>query len=455
MSEETVDPRFRQVCGEMLAGLSRLAVPGGVVAVLHEGQEHVAGFGVTNVEHPLPVTGDTLFQIGSITKTFTASALMRLVERGLIDLDAPVRAYLPGLRLADESVAARVTARHLLTHTGGWVGDSFTDFGPGEDALARMADSLACLPQLTPLGALWSYNNTGFCLAGRLIEAVTGMTFERAMKELVFAPLRLESTYFFAHELLTRRFAVGHEVADGRAVIALPWALPRSVAPAGGIISNASDLLRYARSHMVDGTGPEGTRLLSPGSLAAMQTPVSPATGISMIGLSWFITHGNSVRIIGHSGATHGQFADLRIAPERECAVVVLANGSTGRSVCNEVSRSALNLFLDAGLSEPELLDRPKGALLAYTGHYDSLLATSSISHENGGLVLQLTYKHGASPLEAQRPSPPPVRIGFCDEDKIVVLDDPYKGERGEFLRGPDGRIAWLRFAARVFARQA
>ena len=101
--------------------------PGVAVGLLHEGEEHVAGFGVTSLENPLEVTPDTLFQIGSITKTFTGTAAMRLVERGELDLDAPVRTYLPGLKLSDEDVAARVTMRHLLTHTGGWIGDYFDD----------------------------------------------------------------------------------------------------------------------------------------------------------------------------------------------------------------------------------------------------------------------------------------------------------------------------------------
>ena len=85
---------------------------------------------MTNVEHPLPVDADTLFQIGSISKTVTATAAMRLVEAGRLDLDAPLRHYLPELRLADEAVAAAVTAHHLFIHTGGWAGDYFADGGP-------------------------------------------------------------------------------------------------------------------------------------------------------------------------------------------------------------------------------------------------------------------------------------------------------------------------------------
>lgn len=234
--ETITDPKFRQLCEEVVIGMDRLPVIGAVVGVFHDGKEYVAGFGVTSVEHPLPVTEDTLFQIGSITKTYTATALMRLVEMGRLEVDAPVRAYVPALRLSDESVAAQVTVRHLLTHTGGWVGDYFNDFGLGEDALSRMVASLALLPQLTPLGAVWSYNNTGFYLAGRIVEAITGKSFETALKELVFDPLGLTMSFFFPHDVLTHRFAVGHEIVDRQPKVARPWALPRSAAPAGGII---------------------------------------------------------------------------------------------------------------------------------------------------------------------------------------------------------------------------
>ena len=176
--------------------------------MLHEGEEHVAGFGVTSLENPLDVTPDTLFQIGSITKTFTATAVMRLVERGELDLDSPLRTYLPGLKLGDEDVAARVTMRHLLTHTGGWIGDYFDDFGSGDDALARMCESMATLPQLTPLGEVWSYNNAGFYLAGRVIEVIAGKPYEEAMQELVLEPLGLEQTLLLRrrrHDAALRR----------------------------------------------------------------------------------------------------------------------------------------------------------------------------------------------------------------------------------------------------------
>src|SRR5690606_32934919 len=152
---------------------------GVAVGILHDSRERMAGIGFTSVENPLPVTADTLFQIGSTTKTITGTILMQLVEKGLLDLDEPVRTYLPELRLADKAAEEGVTPRHLITHMGGWMGDYFSDTGDGDDALTRYVAEMAELPQVTPTGSIWSYNNAGFGLAGRLIEVITGNSYER------------------------------------------------------------------------------------------------------------------------------------------------------------------------------------------------------------------------------------------------------------------------------------
>src|SRR5262245_40101048 len=117
------------------ARAEELRVPGVAVGVLHEGEERHEGFGVTSVDNPLEVTPDTRFQIGSISKTFTGSAAMYLVAEGKLDLDRPVREYLPDFELADTDATNRVTMRHLLAHTGGWEGDYFDDTGWGDDAV--------------------------------------------------------------------------------------------------------------------------------------------------------------------------------------------------------------------------------------------------------------------------------------------------------------------------------
>ena len=153
-------------------------VPGLVLGILSQGEFFTKGFGVTNRDHPLDVTEDTLFQIGSITKTYTGTLIMKLVEAGMLELDAPVRAYLPDFAVADEETAKKVTIHHLLTHTSGWFGDFFHDTGPGADASAKYVAEMATLEQLAPLGQVWSYNNAGFYLLGHLIELLTGKSYQ-------------------------------------------------------------------------------------------------------------------------------------------------------------------------------------------------------------------------------------------------------------------------------------
>ncbi len=466
-NEETLtslpDARFRQVCDEVQVCMQRYAVPGVCVGVYHEGQEQIAGFGVTSVENPLPVTPGTLFQVGSITKTFTTTALLRLVEMGRLELDKPVRIYLPDLRLFDESVAARVTLRHLLTHTAGWLGDYFNDFGPGDDALAKIVASLVDLPQLTPLGEVWSYNNAAFYVAGRLIEIVTGEPYETALQELVLDPLGLGNSYFFADDVITHRFVVGHEVAvDGgkrTPLVARPWPIGRAGNSIGGLVSTVGDLFRYARFHMGDGTLPAGQgaiRLLKPGTLALMQTVQFPAGGRGNIGLSWFIAEAGGETVISHGGATNGQEADLRIVPSRDFAVAVLTNSDDGGMLNPRVCKAALKAYLGLEYPPAAPLDLPAEYLTPYTGLYeahDDLIEVSLAEPGPGParLKFHVTYK-GGFPTPDSPPTRPPESVcaALYAEDKLVCLDDPYNESLVDILRGPDGAITGMRIGSRI-----
>src|SRR3954466_1164870 len=176
---------------------TELGVAGVVAGVVVGDRIETAVHGVTNINHPLPVDEGTLFQFGSTGKTFTATALVRLAEKGKLDLDATVRTYIPELTLTDEDVAAKVTVLQLLNHTAGWMGDVFEDTGDGDDALEKYVAYMATLPQVTPLGASVSYNNASLSLAGHVIARVHGTTYEQAVRELVLEPLGLTRTFGF------------------------------------------------------------------------------------------------------------------------------------------------------------------------------------------------------------------------------------------------------------------
>ena len=176
------DPLLRALDEKIQAAMAQHKIPGVAVGMYYQGQEYVRGYGVTNLDYPQPVDGDTLFRIGSTTKTFTGTTIMRLVEQGLLDLDAPVRTYLPSLRLADESVAARVTVRQILNHSAGWLGEYYRDFGRGADAVDRYVAGMAELPQLTPPGEVFAYNNAAVVLSGHVIERIAGQPYEDVVR---------------------------------------------------------------------------------------------------------------------------------------------------------------------------------------------------------------------------------------------------------------------------------
>jgi CubicO group peptidase (beta-lactamase class C family) len=444
-----------QVRATTVAAMERLRVPGVAVGVLRDGAATIEGFGVTSVENPLPVDATTLFQIGSITKTFTATAAMRLVEASQLDLDAPVRAYLPELRLADPEVAARVTLRHALTHVGGWPGDVFDDFGPGDDAIARMVARIAELPQITPLGEVWSYNNVAFCLAGRAIEVVTGRRFEEAIHQLLLAPLGMDRTFYAPAEAITYRCAVGHVSFDDGARVSRPWSIGRSTYPFAGLASCARDLLTWARFQLGDGTAPDGTRLLRPETLAYVRSPLQPAGAMAdYVGITWQISDVGGAQVVGHGGSWCNQMSVFRIVPERRFAVVVLTNSHHGAQLHAEVSGAALRH--DLGLASPEAppLDLSPEQLRAYEGVYTAIIDDVRLSPREGGLLLETVRRANVLRTTPDAPLPPPVRLVFPAPDRVVALDPPFKGNRGDFLREPDGTVQWFRWGGRIHRRE-
>lgn len=293
------DPELAEL---VAAECERLAVPGCAVGVVADGTAYAACHGVTDVDHPVPVDADTLFMIGSTTKTLTATTVMTLVQEGRLSLDDRVVEYLPELALQDEQAREQVTVGQLLDHTSGWRGDLEVDTGWGDDALTRAATEVApTVPQLFPPGTNTSYNNLALVLAGRLIECVTGQGFEKAVQERVLEPLGMTSTFFFPWEVATRPMATGHVAKDGRAAPAYVWPMSRGMGPAGGAVSSLRDQLRYAQFHL-DGTSP-GAPPLSDELRLEMQAPrVSLPSVLSGVGACWLLRDRDGLRMVTHGG---------------------------------------------------------------------------------------------------------------------------------------------------------
>jgi len=435
--------RFETLSEAAWESLERFGVPGTSIGVYHEAAEEAAGFGVTSTEQPLEVDAETLFQIGSITKTVTGTLALQLVEKGELDLDAPIRRYLPALRLADDDVAERVTMRHLLTHTGGWFGDHFSDPSRGDDALERMLPELAELPQLAPLGQIWSYCNSGFYVAGRVIEVLTRRPFETAARELVLAPLGMENSFFFSEEVLSHRFAVGHRDEDGRTILARPWALARAASAAGGITSSVGDLLRYARFHFEWPPGPQ------------MREPqIETDDPRRKMALTWFVRDVDGLGFAEHDGGTNGQMARLLLAPEAGFALAILTNHSpAGNDVLREVTRHALRLYLGIDARDPEPRDLSREQLAEYAGVYSNPWSEIELRAADGRLVSQTTFKAGFPTKDTPPlPPPPPATLALYDTDRLFVEEGPLTGSRGDFVRDDEGRIAWFRSGGRLHA---
>jgi len=450
------DSRFDELSELVRTRMAEVGVPGVALGVLAGGEVRTAGFGVTSVEHPLEVTPQTLFQIGSITKTFTGTVAMRLVEDGALELDVSLRSYLPGLRLADEEAAAAVTMRHALTHTGGWAGDYFDDPGLGADALEKMVERLDRLEQLTPVGKVWAYNNAGFYLAGRVIEVVAGKPFETVVSELVLEPLEMTTSFFFAADAMTHRFAVGHTVREHTASVARPWALARSAHAAGGVVSTVEDVLRYARFHLGDGTAPNGTRILSREAVQAMREPQVEIGGLrdDAVGITWMLRERSGKGIAGHGGGTMGQISLLTLVPEDQFAVVVVTNADEGGEITLDATTEALRAY--CGIEDPEPAAVARGAeeLGEFAGRYSAQLNDVELEPEDGGLRATLTLKGGFPTPETPPPPPfPPGRLVFHDGDRVSG-EGEFRGARGEFLRDAGGKIEWFRFGGRLYRPQ-
>jgi len=442
------DPNFRKITQKIVSEMKRLAVPGVAVGIWHAGKEYAEGYGVTSLEHPLPVTADTLFQTGSITKTFTGTLLMQLVEQGKIDLDAPVKKYIKDFKLHDKAVTEKVTVRHLLTHMGGWVGDYFNDFGTGDDALKKMVQEIAKLPQVQPLGKIWSYNNTGFNIAARLIETLTQRPYEQAAQDMLFDPLGLKMSFFYPSDLLfTHRFVVGHQKVKGNVQVARPWAIGRAGNGVGGVVSTVRDLLKYARFHMSNGK----KNVITGKSLRAMRIPQVDAGPRGLMGITWFIRKVGDLTTYSHGGATNGQQALLCFIPKEDFALAVLTNSDDGGIITAEIFNYALKLYFNVKSNLPKLIKTPVSELKQYVGRYQ--IGTECFDLKMKGE--HLIYHHiplGGFPRPDTPPGPamPPMRFSFYEKDKVIGLDEPYRDALGDFLRDETGRLRFFRIGGRA-----
>jgi CubicO group peptidase (beta-lactamase class C family) len=308
-------------------------VVGATLGIWADGQETLAAHGVLSTATGVDVTTDSVFQIGSITKVWTASMIMQLAGEGRLSVDTAVADVLPGVRVGEADVGAEVTVRHLLTHTSGIDGDLFTDTGRGDDCVARYVGALAQAAQTHPVGAAYSYCNSGFVLLGRIIEVLDDRVWDDSLRARLIEPLGLTQTVTLPEEAIMHRAAVGHRERPRDDEPVPAWVLARSLGPAGLITSSVHDVLAFARMHLDGGVADGGSRVLAEDAAAAMREPQFPIPGAGgdggHIGLGWRLQDWNGP-VFGHDGNTEGQSAYLRVDPEHRVAACLLTNASNG-----------------------------------------------------------------------------------------------------------------------------
>ena len=441
---------FEKMSEKIEKEMKRLHVPGASLGILYHGKEYTRGFGINSIENPLPVTAETLFQAGSITKTFTGSVLMNLRERGLIQLDAPVCNYIPGFKMSNATVTKKLTVRQLLTHTGGWVGDYFNNFGDGEDSLRKMLPHIAKLPQVLPLGKIWSYSNTGFNIAAHLIECVTGKAYEVAIGEILLAPLAMEKSFFYPDDgLLVERVAVGHFRKNNKNYVARPWAVGRAANGVGGLVTTTPDLLRFARFHMG-----ASEKILSRSTRKEMRAfQIDAGQGRSM-GITWFLEEKGGLKLVHHGGTTNGQQAFFMMIPDSKFALVLLSNSDSSGQLRNKAYSLALELFFHFKEAASKMRNYDGGELAELVGTYEHGIGRFKIEAKKKWIVYH-DMPLGGFPLPESPPLPsiPPVRFSFSAKDILIAMDDPIKGTTAEVLRNSAGKVEFIRVFSRAHKR--
>jgi CubicO group peptidase (beta-lactamase class C family) len=392
---------------ENLSGLlAKYKVPGAAIGVYSGGQVVDFAAGVLSHATGVEATTDSVFQIGSITKTWTGTLVMQLADEGLLDIDKPVASYLPDFDLADSAAAKTMTVRQLLNHTAGFEGDIFTDTGNNDDCVEKYVATLATDPQLFAPGEMFSYNNAGYCVLGRIVEVLRAKPFDQALRDHLFAPLGLAHAATDANSAILFRAAIGHlpnPDADGLPVPAPVYSLVKSNAPAGAMLAmRPRDLLAFAAMHLNKGVAADGTRVLSEESVAAMQAVEVSLPPLGLMGdhwgLSWELFDLKGGRVFGHDGGTIGQNAFLRIVPGADAAIALLTNGGNPIGLYFEIYGHLLAELAGIEIpahplppAEPQRIDAAR-----YVGTYANSVGKSEVTQDEDGRIWMTDTPLGA-----------------------------------------------------------
>ena len=307
-------------------------IPGLALSIVHNNEVvYNKGYGVTGPDGT-PVTPQTPFILGSVSKPLTALAVMQLVEAGKIDLDAPIQTYLPWFTLADPEEAKQITTRHLLTQTSGISTiDGDKDLASDDMSDTALEDNIRGLGDISlnrPVGESFAYANSNYDILGLIVQTVSGQSYESYMEEYIYTPLEMANSYTSKAEAEANGLAVGHTYYFGSPTVFDDAPHPRRKLPAGFLISSAEDLGHYLIAQLNEGRYGD-VQILSPEYIALMQ---QPAIEYGNNGMSY--AFGLRTKVVGgepsvrHGGDTSNFHGDLAFSPNRGWGVAVVINYS-------------------------------------------------------------------------------------------------------------------------------
>lgn len=416
--------------GEQLAAWE---VPGCAVAAVRSGRvELAAGWGLRDREAGLPVTQDTLFAIGSVTKAFTATTVGALVDEGLLEWDRPLRDYVPGVRLHDPYASDRLTIVDLLSHRSGLPRHDLTWLGQPDRSRAEIVRSLRFLPLSRDLRQEFQYCNLGYLVAGHVVEALSGVPWEDFVRGRLLGPLGMRRTNLSAGEMLADAdHSAAYTRKDG-VIAGVPQRPLPAMAPAGAINSSAADMARWLLAQLAEGqldsvtvmSAATAKRQLTPHMLVP-DSGEMPGLTLHAYGLGWVIGRYREHKIAMHDGGIDGFTTHCALLPDDGIGVVVLTNTSASlmhavvacRVVDELLGAEPLDVFgflkprfdaAMAGAREAKAARRvvpgapPARPLSAYAGQYEHpgygtlaiALGGDALKPSLGTMDLSLAHRH-------------------------------------------------------------
>ena len=449
-------PEYTSLFAAVQGETSRWNVPGVAVGVLRDGEIETVAAGFGNIFTRMPLTEDAILQIGSISKVYTATLAMILVDEGLLDLDEPVVTYLPDLTLADEDAQRTVTLRHLLSHTSGIEGDRFLDYGMGEDSLEKAIAEFDTLRQWFVPGDLWSYSNAGFYLACRVIEKVSGKPFDTVFREKLIDPLGVKTAFFRAQDVITYPHAVGHYLKsreEGHS-LAHGYSFPRHINGTGAVVTSTRELLRFGQLHLGEGEI-DGKRLLSSKLALEMREPIAEAGDFYRnYGIGWCVHEYPEFRTISHGGATMGFRANLMVVPDKDFAIAILTNGDAGSRAIQEIEAWALKHYLEFERPTPSRVKRTGKQLAELAGTYTRHDGESTVAVVDDRLELKVAHINEENGEVEGEDTYPLIAVG---ELRYRIPDGPAKNAIVDFIEytGNGRKQLYIRMGGRLSERAA